>query len=153
MEEKVLQLITNPEKQPQIPQSVENSTDPVIAGLVSVMCQTLHYNASDRPSAQDVVNELEGLYNISDQRAEVVRTLYYKMPDALIRQFGSRGRKADGNKEEDEGDFSHESESDDASENDILAMAKGELSAAKDQVANLESILKQHEKNLKLNKK
>ena len=133
MEEKILQVITNPDKPPQLPQSVENSTDPVIVGLISVMRQALQYNASDRPSAQDVANELEGLYNSTDQRAEVVRTLYYKMPDVLIRQFGSsRGKKLDSSNDEAVEDANNET---------ILELIKEELQAAKKHIEKLEMIL------------
>ena len=69
----------DPDKLPRLPRAVKNSTDPVVVGLISVMRQALQYNATERPTAQDIANELEGLYDSTEQRAEVARRLYYKV--------------------------------------------------------------------------
>jgi hypothetical protein len=89
----MLRLLTNPENEPQLPQMVENSTDPVIIGLKSVMRQALQHEECNRPTSQEIVKQLEVLYSSAEQQEEVLQTLYNKIPEVLIQRFGSSGRK------------------------------------------------------------
>lgn len=127
-EEKILKLITNSENVPQLPEAVEYSTDPITIGLKSVMRQALQHNDSDRPTAQSIVDKLEGLYSSAEQQNEVLDNLYYKIPEALMQQYTHSGKK-------------RRREVQRVGGKDVSKLMRQELRAAYDHIKNLEELL------------
>lgn len=127
-EEKILKLITNSDNVPQLPEAVEYSTDPITIGLKSVMRQALQHNESDRPTAQSIVEKLEGLYSSAEQQKEVLDKLYYKIPEVLMQQYTYSGKK-------------RRREVKRVGEKDATKIIRQELRAAYDHIKNLEELV------------
>jgi hypothetical protein len=127
-EEKILELISNSKNVPQLPPTVEYSTDPITIGLKSVMRQALQHNDSDRPAAQSIVKKLESLYSSAEQQKEVLDKLYYKIPKVLMQQYTDSGKK-------------RKQEVKSIDESDASKMIRQELRAAYDHIKHLEELL------------
>lgn len=69
-EAKVVRLITSPAR-PLLPKEIEKSDDATIIGLKRIMRRCLQYNAADRPTAQELVNLLDAMYQSREQQEEV----------------------------------------------------------------------------------
>lgn len=58
-----------------------------------MMRQALQHEECNRPTSQEIVKQLEGLYSSAEQHEEVLQTLYNKIPQVLIQRFGSGGKQ------------------------------------------------------------
>jgi hypothetical protein len=78
-EARVLQLITSP-AEPLLPQTIEESKDATIIRLKTVMRQALHYNAANRPTAQELAKHLKAMYTNPQQQDVVRKSISAKLP-------------------------------------------------------------------------
>jgi serine/threonine protein kinase len=78
LESKIIGLVTGP-KLPSLPSKIENSRDSTIIGLKNVMRQALQYNPNDRPTMQQIVNQLKGLYESPKQQKIVQNSIRQKL--------------------------------------------------------------------------
>ena len=81
---KLMDLITSPEP-PRLPDRIEQSTDPAVMGIKSVIRKALQYNATDRPTAREMALELENIFKSPEQRQEVIERLSYKFKSLFRR--------------------------------------------------------------------
>jgi serine/threonine protein kinase len=75
---KIIGLVTHPEL-PILPKKIENSKDSTIIGLKNVMRQALQYNPDDRPTIQEIANQLKGLYESPQQQKIVQNSIRLKL--------------------------------------------------------------------------
>ena len=52
--------------QPSLPEVITNSTKPVVVGLVNMMKRAFALNSAERPSAQDLLRDLNAIKVIDD---------------------------------------------------------------------------------------